>query len=216
MTRERQTRAGARGTLKPPVPEMVRHPRYGCVPIPSGTTLSPEEVRGSFYQYEMVTIFPETAIAADIARQNFTTFPRGCYVDMLKVCRDCQRAFIFFAKEQKHWFEVLGFYIDSDCVRCPSCRHSVRDLRTRLQRYSEAIGGVAEISDSALAALIDDFVVLWNAGDPQGRATPSPTTKLGAPSTVGDQQGDKAHRADHRGAGRYLFALTHFRRPWSA
>jgi hypothetical protein len=52
-----------------------------------------------------------TAVAADVSRQIFTTMPVTHYFDVKRVCRGCQRPFLFFADEQKHWYEELGFSI---------------------------------------------------------------------------------------------------------
>ncbi len=81
----RKTRKKLRG--------LVLHPRYGDEIVPSGVQVAAEEVRGSFWRYSHETIFPETAIAADVSRQDFATFPRGYYVDILKECRECKRGF---------------------------------------------------------------------------------------------------------------------------
>ena len=142
---------------------IVPHPRYGDAVVPSGCTASAEEVRGSFWGYRSDTIFPKSAIRADTTRQNFSVVPRGYYVDTLRQCRTCGRSFIFFAKEQQHWYEVLGFCIDADCVHCPECRRSDQQLRRRFRRYPESIGR-ADIGDRDLATLVGDAVFLWKAG----------------------------------------------------
>ena len=54
--------------------------------------------------------FPESAIPADESRQNYSVIPRLCYVDELRRCRKCDRDFIFFAREQHFWYEVLRFW----------------------------------------------------------------------------------------------------------
>ena len=143
--------------------DIVPHPRYGDAVVPSGSKASPKEVRASFWRYGSDTIFPESAIRADTTRQNFTVFPRGYYVDALRKCRTCGRPFIFFAREQQHWYETLGFHIDADCVHCPECRRSDQQLRRRFQRYSESIGR-ADIDDRDLVTLVGDAVFLWEAG----------------------------------------------------
>lgn len=127
----------------------------------SGYNVTEETVRDSFWAYAEADIFVPSAIPADTSRQNFTVFPRGYYVDMLKYCRDCKRKFIFFAVEQKHWFEELGFYIDADCVRCVECRANDRIAQQRFHRYSRTINK-DDLSDEALAILIEDSVFLWN------------------------------------------------------
>lgn len=143
--------------------DIVPHPRYGDAVMPSGCKASAEEVRASFWRYRRDTIFPESAIRADTTRQNCTVFSRGYYVDTLRQCRTCGRSFIFFAREQQHWYEALGFYIDADCVHCPECRRSDQQLRRRFRRYSESIGRV-DIDDRDLVTLVGDAVFLWEAG----------------------------------------------------
>jgi hypothetical protein len=152
-----------RRKLRQKMQDLVAHPRYGNAVIRSGYNVSAEEIRASFYRYCGETIFPESAIPANIKRQNFSTFARGYYVDILKKCRTCRRPFLFFAKEQQYWHEVLGFYIDADCVDCPECRRSDQLLRRRFRRYAENIGKT-DIDDDALATLVGDAAFLWQAG----------------------------------------------------
>lgn len=139
------------------------HPRHGTAVVPSGHDLTEAEVRGSYYGYRDETIYPESAIPADCSRQNFSTFPRGYYVDMLMVCRACERPFLFFAREQQFWYEELHFYIDTACQYCPECRREQHEFRERLRRYSEQVGREG-LSDAELATLVGDAVFLWRAG----------------------------------------------------
>lgn len=143
--------------------DLVPHPRFGVKPRPSGTDISPDVVRASYCGYQTLAIFPETAIPADTTRQNFTVFPRRYYVDALKYCRDCDRRFIFFAEEQRYWYEELGISVDADCVRCPKCRKTHQELRRRLKRYSRHVAQ-DKLSDEALVFLVEDAVFLWNNG----------------------------------------------------
>jgi hypothetical protein len=142
---------------------IVPHPRYGDAVVPSGCKESASEVQSSFWRYGTDTIFPESAIKADTSRQNYTVFPRGYYADVLKQCRTCQRPFIFFAREQQHWYEVLGFYVDADCVHCPECRRSNQQLRRRFKRNSESVGR-SDLKDRELVTLVSDATFLWQAG----------------------------------------------------
>jgi hypothetical protein len=59
------------------------------------------------------------------------------YFDARRQCRDCGRPFIFFAEEQKHWYEELGFALEADCVRCADCRKTQRGVERERQRYEE-------------------------------------------------------------------------------
>jgi len=142
---------------------LVKHPRFGTTIRPSGADVDAETVRNSFWRYSREKIFPETAIPANVQKQNYGTFPCDWYVDVLKTCRDCRRPFIFYALEQQHWYEVLGFKLDANCVRCPECRKTDQTLRRRFQRFSKAVGR-ADLSDDELATLAEDAVFLWDNG----------------------------------------------------
>lgn len=65
---------------------------------------------------------PNTAIVADLDKQTPATFAVTHYYDIDLECCDCKRRFIFFAEEQKYWYEELGFNLASECVRCVECR----------------------------------------------------------------------------------------------
>jgi Probable zinc-ribbon domain len=84
-------------------------------------------------------MIPGTAIAADPSRQ------RGCpvaythYVDVRKACRDCGRVFIFYAEEQRHWYEELQFSLNAGCVRCHPCRKRRQALDAARARYESLI-----------------------------------------------------------------------------
>ncbi len=143
--------------------KLVPHPRYGARVVASGCTAEAEEVRHSYWRYPHETIFPETAIKADVTRQRHGAMPRGYYVDILKTCRACSRPFIFFAKEQRHWYETLGFWVDADCVHCPECRKSDQQVRRRFQRYGAQIART-NLPTKELATLISDALFLWQAG----------------------------------------------------
>jgi hypothetical protein len=57
------------------------------------------------------------------------------YFDAKRVCRKCGRRFLFFAEEQKHWYEELGFPLEADCLECPPCRKDEQELRALHRRY---------------------------------------------------------------------------------
>jgi hypothetical protein len=115
--------------------EYVNHPRYGDRPISSGSNFSRDEILKSWWGYDGEIIFPESAIEADVARQNYSVFPRSLYVDIEKQCMNCNRSFIFFAHEQKYWYEDLNFIIDADCVKCVECRIQEQRLRLLVKEY---------------------------------------------------------------------------------
>lgn len=130
-----------------PVDELddyVVHPRYGQRPRFTGlhpgepATTRPGEpiVVLHWHSPEPVRI-ANTAVEADVSRQVFTTFPVTHYFDVKRVCRDCRRPFIFFADEQKHWYEELGFSIEADCIRCVACRKQQQGVARLRERYEQ-------------------------------------------------------------------------------
>lgn len=163
--------------LRVDLTDLVPHPRYGIYPrVPltwwrrwtrpleawsnASGTVTTECVR-RLYGYRPEIVFPASSISANTLKQNFSVVPREFYLDVLKTCRDCKRHFIFFATEQRYWYEELGFFIDADCVRCPECRISDRMLRLRLTRYSQRVTD-DNLDDESLAVLLSDAVFLWN------------------------------------------------------
>lgn len=82
---------------------------------------------------------PNTGIVADQEKQHAHAYVVPYYFDKKCVCRDCKRPFIFFAEEQKHWYEDLGFYIWARCVRCVDCRKKGQLVRKAHKRYQELI-----------------------------------------------------------------------------
>lgn len=146
-----------------PLPDLVPHPRYGNAPRPSGIEIPEEEIRKGYWRYSREALFPETVLVADPSKQNYTIYPRKYYVDLLRKCRDCSRPFIFFALEQRYWYETLRYYIDADCVLCPACRRESQVLRRRLRRYSDLLHKNVQTRKD-LMFLVDDGVYLLARG----------------------------------------------------
>jgi hypothetical protein len=138
----------------------VDHPRYGKSPrytdldpdpnalgvhLHPNTRLLSADVRAylkrqfgswpSSWLGEESRVVPGTAIEADTSRQISRPVQVTHYYDVEKVCRDCGRRFIFFAEEQKYWYEELQFPLESDCVRCCDCRRQLRAIANQKQRY---------------------------------------------------------------------------------
>ena len=145
------------------LPEIVPHPKYGACPRPSGIELSEGEIRSGYWRYRRERIFPESVLIADTSKQNYSVFPRQYYVDILRKCQGCCRHFIFFASEQKHWYETLGFYIDADCVLCPTCRRDSQSLRRRVRRYSDLLRKQPLLPQD-LRTLVNDGAYLFARG----------------------------------------------------
>lgn len=120
--------------------DFVTHPRYGQRPRITGFNPANDFATGRVFLHwhspEGVRI-PNTAIAADVSRQRPATVPVTHYFDAKRLCVDCRRPFIFFADEQKYWYEELGFPLESDCVRCVLCRKKQRGIELIRQRYED-------------------------------------------------------------------------------
>jgi Probable zinc-ribbon domain len=124
--------------VAPEFREFVRHPRYGQGPRITGLNPEPDFASIVLHWHSPTSSrIPNTAIAADVSRQSPATVPVTHYFDVTRICRDCGKPFIFFAAEQKHWYEELGFTLDSDCVRCVVCRKAQQGVDRKRHRYEE-------------------------------------------------------------------------------
>lgn len=67
------------------------------------------------------------ALAAQTWMQKFCDYcPHFAYFDVSLHCEDCQKTFIFSAKEQQYWYEVLKFWVQSRPKHCVECRRTRR------------------------------------------------------------------------------------------
>lgn len=119
-----------------------KHPRYGRGPRISGLNPSDQpwddRVFLHWHSGEGVRI-PNTAIVADMVKQRPATMPVTHYFDSRRVCRKCGAHFIFFAEEQRYWYEELQFPLEADMVQCSNCRKQERKLREARQEYEQLI-----------------------------------------------------------------------------
>ena len=89
--------------------------------------------------------------------------PRFFYFPRLRTCRRCGGVFIFSAREQKHWYEELKFYVDSTAVECVTCRKQKQQGKADLERYTEGLK-VKTLEDSQLVDLAALGMRLLQAG----------------------------------------------------
>lgn len=108
-------------------------------------------------------IIPGTAIVADLSRQTPATVPVTHYYDEEHRCVDCGRLFLFFAEEQRFWYEERQFPLDADCIRCYPCRRKLQDIE-KIKRQYEVLMAVAEPSADEEAQLAVARLVLVEAG----------------------------------------------------
>jgi predicted nucleotidyltransferase len=141
--------------------DLVPHPRYGSGPI--WTSLRVPERWRRFWRYRSERAIEGTAVKADTGKQQFACVQPQYYLDTICTCVDCRRKFIFFALEQKHWFEELGFKLDAWAVRCPECRPKEREPRRRRTRFSRAVVR-KDLTDEELATLASDCAYLVRDG----------------------------------------------------
>lgn len=147
---------------------LVPHSRFGKTIRRSDYDVDDAAIRSECPKDDDEVIFPESAIPADLRRQNYMTVPRRWYVDVLKTCRNCRRRFIFYAAEQKYWYENLRIPIYAACAKCPECRKTNQTLRRRFQRFSQAVTR-SDLTDDDFATLVLDAVFLWENGILQKR-----------------------------------------------
>ncbi len=78
---------------------------------------------------------PNGAVRGDVSKQHFCRYHnsgKAFYVDEARTCVQCGEDFVFYAQEQKYWYETLAFHLDSQCIRCLACR--------KLRRSQFALG----------------------------------------------------------------------------
>lgn len=174
-----------------PYEDFVEHPRFGKRPHLTGlnprsndedvylhwNTRSSDEVAeqyeavlGEPWPYGGLTGYskntqriPNTAVRADLDRQTPATVPVTHYFDLARTCRDCGQRFIFFAKEQKYWYEELGFGLDSDGVRCVPCRKNQQGLARAKATY-DALFPLEDRDEVANLKMADACLALIEGG----------------------------------------------------
>ena len=127
----------------------VENPRYGRRPRITG--LNPvKQLSGVDYVYPhwhspTTCRIPNTAIVADRQRQVDSTLAPTRYFYVKRECRICHRLFIFFAEEQRHWYESLKFPLEADCRECPPCRKRQQAVERKRKRERERYNALFHI-----------------------------------------------------------------------
>ena len=152
--------------------DYVIHPRYGQGPRITGSNPDPKidgEIRAHWRGGDNGWI-PNTAVGADLSLQNNSGYSVTHYFDEPRVCRDCKSKFIFFAEEQKHWYEELGFSLNSDCVRCVECRKTQQGLGRLSAQYVELMALPNRTTEQSLE-MVGCCLALVEAGSFNKRQT---------------------------------------------
>jgi hypothetical protein len=142
----------------------VEHPRFGKGPRFTGLDVA-DAPDGSIYCHwhsPPGVRVPGTAVAADVSRQRPATLHVTHYHDSSRICRKCARPFLFFAEEQQHWYEELGFPLEADCLECSSCRKAAHRLRAARERYDVLLARTPR-TDAETLELVDCALLLAEA-----------------------------------------------------
>lgn len=117
----------------------VSHPLYGRRPCVSNEPIHIDRHE----QFCMISrcgagkFFKNTAIKADMELQKGSHYLVKYFFDEDKICIHCKRPFIFFAAEQKYWFDQLQFNIATRGQACCECRAFANELKLLKYRYDE-------------------------------------------------------------------------------
>ncbi len=129
------------------------HPRYGKRPRTTGLDPSnipfDEHVFLHWHSGEGVRI-PNTAVKANTDKQLPATIPVTHYFDSKRVCRKCGTYFIFFAEEQRYWYEELNFPLEANMVDCITCRKHEQELGKARKEYESLMAKRNRSNDETL------------------------------------------------------------------
>jgi hypothetical protein len=114
------------------------------------------------------------AVVANIAKQLLGVgTPFAAYVDRPFRCEDCGSESVFSAREQRHWFEELGFLIWVYPKQCLPCRRARHDRARLNQSLAEALHGLDPKDPTqleAVARLYDEMGLAKKATEYRARA----------------------------------------------
>jgi putative zinc ribbon protein len=153
--------------------DFVEHPRYGKGPRLTGLDVdfTPDGKVICHWHSPPGVRIPKTAIAAHVPSQAPATIPVTHYYDAKRVCRKCGKPFLFFAEEQKYWYETLRFPLEADCLECVPCRKDEQQLRAARQKYDALLAATTR-SDADTLKLVDCAVLLVESSVFSGKVLP--------------------------------------------
>lgn len=159
--------------------KVASHPHYGLEPTVSNLPLTPKTKvhiislpifgldlsqfgleQSSGYRFPVIS-FPDTAVQSDLKELN--GLEPDVYLDTLFKCKSCEKYFIFFASEQKYWYETLRFNINARPIECSPCRVGSKKIKNASKMLAEFILK-DELSESERKDLERASSILFEAG----------------------------------------------------
>jgi hypothetical protein len=102
------------------------------------------------------------ALPGNPARQTYLDYPPYlAYFDAPVRCQNCNQIFVFKAAEQRFWYEVRAFWVQSWPTRCAPCR-ALRRRRSALN--SRLQGALATLDASDPVQLLSVSLLYLQAG----------------------------------------------------
>jgi hypothetical protein len=129
------------------------HPRYGKGPRITGLNPSDTQFDEKVFLHWHSGVdarIPNTAVKANTDKQLPATIPVTHYFDAKRVCRKCGAYFIFFAEEQRYWYEELNFPLEADTVKCINCRKYEHKLGEARREYETLLTKQNRSNDETL------------------------------------------------------------------
>jgi hypothetical protein len=151
----------------------VEHPRYGKGPRFTGMDVadSPDGRVYCHWHSPPGIRIPNTAVVADVSRQRRATLHVTHYFDARRVCRKCGMPFLFFAEEQKHWYEDLLFPLEADCLDCAPCRKDEQRVRAIREKYEALLHKTPRVEADTLE-LVESGLFLVESAVFSGKLLP--------------------------------------------
>jgi hypothetical protein len=145
------------------------HPMFGPIPLLVREWTDADGTPRAGYEYDpdYQPPLPAGAVRGNPRRQRSRgvfDVPRYFYVDQERRCVQCRELFVFGAREQKHWYETLGFNFASVAIRCPGCRRQRRSDKALHHAVEDAKREVlARPKDAAAQLALAEAIVELHA-----------------------------------------------------
>ena len=147
--------------------DLVAHPRAREMAQASPhqrPAMSVDEMRARVSQLRNASIVPGSAVLARAGHpETGGYFDRAVYADVVRQCAACARPFMFYANEQRYWFETLLMPADVECKHCVPCRRQARRVKAAHARYQAAVHA-PRLDAKDMKTFVDDALLLFEVG----------------------------------------------------